>query len=148
MTPEYRIVNPSAPVNGAYTPGEVLPGDAAKPVVYMQHPVMLVPVETVAAVSSSQQSMHYAAANAFAAERERRRRRDMNVCSLLDLADLCLGWIPGVGQVMDLITACACMAMFGPKGLLVLLEMFDITGIAGAFCPTATLVCRSYWKNR
>jgi hypothetical protein len=147
MTTEYRILNPSVSVNGAYTPVEVLPGDAAKPVTYIPQPVVLVPLETVAAVSLPQQSMHYAAGHAIAAERDRRRRRDMAVCGLLDGIDLCLGWVPGIGQLLDLITACACLVMFGPKGLVVLLEMFDITGFVGAFVPTASLVCRSYWKE-
>src|SRR2546427_10493643 len=55
--------------------------------------------------------------------------------------------LPAVGQILDLITVCVCVNLFGPKGFYVLLEMIDFVGFVGAFVPTATLVARSYWKE-
>ena len=106
-------------------------------------PVMQVPH----VVLTPEQTLAYIAGSASAAERERKRHRDMTVCWLLDAADLCGGWVPGLGQFIDLISVVACLMMFGPKGFYVLLEMLDISGVVGAFVPTCTLVARSYWNK-
>jgi hypothetical protein len=96
---------------------------------------------------SPEQTLSYMAGGVIAAERERKRHRDMTVCIGLDLADCLAGWVPFVGQLIDIISAIACILMFGPRGFFVLLEMIDFTGIAGAVVPTCTLVAKSYWKE-
>jgi hypothetical protein len=123
------------PPNGRPAPVIEVPAEAATP---LQTPLI---------VRSPEQSFHYAAGYASAAERERKRHRDMTVCGTLDALDLLVGWIPAVGQILDLITVCVCVNLFGPKGFYVLLEMIDFVGVVGAFVPTATLVAKSYWKE-
>lgn len=112
-------------------------------------PVIEVPAEPVTprVVYASEQSLHDAAVYTIAAERERKRHRDMTVCGVLDAIDFFLGWVPIVGQLLNVIGAIACVSMFGPRGFFVLLEMIDLTGIVGAFVPTCTLVGRSYWNE-
>jgi len=109
--------------------------------------VTVPPIQTPPVVLTPEQTLCFIAGSASAAERERKRHRDMTICGSLDALDLVAGWIPGVGQLLNVINAIACVCMFGPRGFLALLEMIDLTGIVGAFVPTCTLVGRSYWKE-
>jgi hypothetical protein len=59
---------------------------------------------------------------------------------VIDLFDLTLGRIPIFGTVTEGVGTVVLFAMWGPAGLVNLLEMFDITEQADSFIPTATLV--------
>jgi hypothetical protein len=132
---ENIIVQNTLPQHG--TPAQVIDVPA----------VSVPPIQIPPVVLTPDQTLCYMAGSASTAERERKRHRDMTICGTLDAFDLCLGWIPVVGQLLNVINAIACVSMFGPKGFLALLEMIDLTGIVGAFVPTCTLVGRSYWKE-
>ena len=118
------------------------------PVQAIEVPAVTVPpIQTPPVVLTPDQTLCYMVGSASAAERERKRHRDMTICGSLDALDLVAGWIPGVGQLLNVINAIACVCMFGPRGFFALLEIIDVTGIVGAFVPTCTLVGRSYWKE-
>jgi hypothetical protein len=59
---------------------------------------------------------------------------------ILDGIDLSLGWIPGLGQMIDLACVVLCACMWGKRGFFVLFEMIDFTGVVGAFMPTCTII--------
>jgi len=77
------------------------------------------------------------------AQQDAKRQKQRRICAMLDTLDFCLGWIPIVGQMIDIVAVCVCVGMFGPRGLWILLEMVDITGVIGAFIPSCTLVAWS-----
>lgn len=132
---ENLIVQNSLPQHG--TPAQVI-----------EVPAVTVPhIQTPTVVLTPEQTLCYMAGSASATERERRRQRDMRWCGFLDATDFLIGWVPIVGQLLNVINAIACVSMFGPRGFLALLEAIDLTGIVGAFVPTCTLVGRSYWNK-
>jgi hypothetical protein len=57
-----------------------------------------------------------------------------------DLFDFTLGRIPIFGAVTEGVGTVVLMALWGPAGLVNLLELFDFTEQGDAFIPTATLV--------
>jgi hypothetical protein len=59
---------------------------------------------------------------------------------VIDLFDFTLGRIPIFGAVTEGVGTVALMALWGPAGLVNILELFDFTEQVDAFIPTATLV--------
>lgn len=59
---------------------------------------------------------------------------------VIDIFDFTLGRIPIFGSVTEGVGTVVLYAMWGPAGLVNLLELFDFTEQADAFIPTATLV--------
>lgn len=59
---------------------------------------------------------------------------------LIDVFDFTLGRIPIFGSVTEGVGTVVLYCMWGPAGLVNLLELFDFTEQADAFIPTATLV--------
>ncbi len=59
---------------------------------------------------------------------------------LIDVFDFTLGRIPIFGSVTEGVGTVVLYSMWGPAGLVNLLELFDFTEQADAFIPTATLV--------
>jgi hypothetical protein len=59
---------------------------------------------------------------------------------VIDLFDFTLGRIPIFGAVTEGVGTIALMALWGPAGLVNILELFDFTEQVDAFIPTATLV--------
>jgi len=59
---------------------------------------------------------------------------------VIDLFDFTLGRIPIFGTVTEGVGTVVLYALWGPAGLVNLLELFDFTEQADAFIPTATLV--------
>jgi len=101
-------------------------------------------VQSVDALPSSQAFQHATSGTpAQTSEHEKRWRRRVKICATIDLMDGCLGWIPGLGQLIDITATCVCVSMFGPRGFFILLEMLDITGVLGAFVPSCTLLAWS-----
>jgi hypothetical protein len=67
---------------------------------------------------------------------------------VIDLFDFTLGRIPGFGTVTDGVGTAVMFAMWGPIGLLNILEMIDITEVFDGFIPTSTLVALYVgWKH-
>jgi len=66
----------------------------------------------------------------------------------IDLLDFTIGRaafpVPGLGE--GLATA-ACFALWGPRGLLYLWELADVTEQADAFIPTATLIALTAYRR-
>lgn len=59
---------------------------------------------------------------------------------VIDVFDFTLGRIPVFGSVTEGVGTVVLFAMWGPAGLVNLLELVDFTEQADAFIPTATLV--------
>lgn len=59
---------------------------------------------------------------------------------LIDLFDLTLGRIPIFGSVTEGVGTVVLYALWGPAGLVNLLELVDFTDQADSFIPTATLI--------
>jgi hypothetical protein len=59
---------------------------------------------------------------------------------VIDLFDFTLGRIPLFGSVTEGVGTIVLTAMWGPAGLLNILELLDFTEQLDAFIPTATLV--------
>jgi hypothetical protein len=59
---------------------------------------------------------------------------------VIDLFDFTLGRIPIFGAVTEGVGTIALMALWGPAGLVNILELFDFTEQVDAFIPTATLI--------
>lgn len=59
---------------------------------------------------------------------------------LIDIFDLTLGRIPIFGSVTEGVGTVVLFGMWGPAGLVNLLELVDFTDQADSFVPTATLV--------
>lgn len=59
---------------------------------------------------------------------------------VIDLFDFTLGRIPIFGSVTEGVGTVVLIALWGPAGLVNLLELFDFTDQVDAFIPTATLV--------
>jgi hypothetical protein len=59
---------------------------------------------------------------------------------VIDIFDFTLGRIPIFGAVTEGVGTVVLYALWGPAGLVNLLELFDFTEQADAFVPTATLV--------
>lgn len=67
---------------------------------------------------------------------------------VIDIFDFTLGRIPIFGSVTEGVGTVVLYAMWGPAGLVNLLELFDFTEQADAFIPTATLVALYVgWKE-
>jgi hypothetical protein len=67
---------------------------------------------------------------------------------VIDLFDFTLGRIPIFGAVTEGVGTVVLYALWGPAGLVNLLELFDFTEQADAFIPTATLVALYVgWKE-
>ncbi|QGZ96706.1 hypothetical protein [Terricaulis silvestris] len=67
---------------------------------------------------------------------------------VIDLFDFTLGRIPIFGTVTEGVGTIVLYALWGPAGLVNLLEMVDFTEQADAFIPTATLVALYVgWKE-
>jgi hypothetical protein len=67
---------------------------------------------------------------------------------VIDLFDLTLGRIPIFGSVTEGVGTIVLMALWGPVGLVNLLELLDFTDQADSFIPTATLVALYVgWKE-
>ena len=66
---------------------------------------------------------------------------------LIDLLDFTIGRlavpIPGLGEAIG---AFFCILMWGPAGLLYLLEMADVTEQVDGFAPTATLIALTRFR--
>ncbi len=59
---------------------------------------------------------------------------------VIDLFDFTLGRIPIFGAVTEGVGTVVLMALWGPAGLVNILELFDFTEQVDALIPTATLV--------
>lgn len=59
---------------------------------------------------------------------------------VIDIFDFTLGRLPIFGSVTEGVGSIVLFAMWGPAGLVNLLELFDVTEQFDAFIPTATLV--------
>jgi hypothetical protein len=59
---------------------------------------------------------------------------------VIDLFDFTLGRIPVFGSATDGVGTVVMYAMWGPVGLVNLLEVIDVTEFADGFIPTSTLV--------
>ena len=57
----------------------------------------------------------------------------------IDIVDFLISFIPGLETITDIFSLIISMAIWGPDGLLGLLEVVEITGIADKFIPTVTL---------
>jgi hypothetical protein len=67
---------------------------------------------------------------------------------VIDLFDFTLGRFPGFGTVTDGVGAAVMFAMWGPIGLVNILEVIDVTEVADGFIPTSTLVALYVgWKE-
>jgi hypothetical protein len=67
---------------------------------------------------------------------------------VIDLFDFTLGRIPIFGAVTEGVGTVVLYALWGPAGLVNLLELFDFTEQADALIPTATLVALYVgWKE-
>lgn len=67
---------------------------------------------------------------------------------VIDLFDFTLGRIPGFGTVTDGVGTAVMFAMWGPIGLLNILEVIDVTEVFDGFIPTSTMVALYVgWKN-
>jgi hypothetical protein len=67
---------------------------------------------------------------------------------VIDIFDFTLGRIPIFGAVTEGVGTVVLYALWGPAGLVNLLELFDFTEQADAFIPTATLVALYVgWKE-
>lgn len=67
---------------------------------------------------------------------------------VIDLFDFTLGRIPAFGTATDGVGTAVMFAMWGPIGLINILEVFDVTEVVDGFIPTSTLVALYVgWKN-
>lgn len=67
---------------------------------------------------------------------------------VIDLFDFTLGRIPVFGTVTDGVGTAVMYAMWGPIGLINILEVLDFTEVFDGFIPTSTLVALYVgWKN-
>lgn len=67
---------------------------------------------------------------------------------LIDIFDFTLGRIPGLGTATDGAGTAVMYAMWGPIGLVNLIEVIDVTELADGFIPTSTLVALYVgWKE-
>jgi hypothetical protein len=67
---------------------------------------------------------------------------------VIDLFDFTLGRFPGFGTVTDGVGTAVMFAMWGPIGLVNILEVIDVTEVADGFLPTSTLVALYVgWKE-
>lgn len=67
---------------------------------------------------------------------------------VIDLFDFTLGRIPIFGTATDGVGTAVMYAMWGPIGLLNILEVIDVTDQIDAFVPTSTLVALYMgWKQ-
>ncbi|MGV6801950.1 MAG: hypothetical protein ACWA5L_08530 [bacterium] len=62
------------------------------------------------------------------------------IAIILDIADFTLGRIMGIGTALDVLFAFIGYLMFGPKGLIQLWEVVDLSDQADGFVPTLTLI--------
>lgn len=69
------------------------------------------------------------------------------IAILLDIADFIIGRIPGWGTAFDFVLALIGYLMFGPKGLIQLWEVVDLTDQADGFVPTLTLIALADWRE-
>lgn len=67
---------------------------------------------------------------------------------IIDIFDFTLGRIPGFGTVTDGVGTAVMFAMWGPIGLINILEVIDVTEVFDGFIPTSTMVALYVgWKN-
>jgi hypothetical protein len=67
---------------------------------------------------------------------------------IIDIFDFTLGRVPLFGTVTDGVGTAVMFAMWGPIGLVNILEMIDVTEVFDGFIPTSTMVALYVgWKN-
>jgi len=59
---------------------------------------------------------------------------------IIDGVDLVFGLIPGIGHAGEFIGIFFAMILWGWRGAIYGLEMFDVTNVADGFIPTASLI--------
>ena len=65
------------------------------------------------------------------------------IAVLLDVLDFSLGRVLGMGTVLDIVFAGIAFILWGPVGLIALLEVLDPTDQVDGFVPTMTLIALS-----
>lgn len=67
---------------------------------------------------------------------------------VIDLFDFTIGRMPGFGTVTDGVGTAVMFAMWGPIGLVNVLEVIDVTEVFDGFVPMSTMVALYVgWKN-
>lgn len=67
---------------------------------------------------------------------------------IIDIFDFTLGRVPLFGTVTDGVGTAVMFAMWGPIGLINILEVIDVTEVFDGFIPTSTMVALYVgWKN-
>ena len=62
------------------------------------------------------------------------------IAILWDIFDFTIGRIPGLGSLLDIIGMVIALMLWGPLGILALLELVDVTDQLDAEIPSVTLI--------